>query len=354
MIIALDNWCTLPTSMGDFRMYDTGCEKVTIICMGDLENQGENPLFRIHSSCRASEVFGALDCDCADQLKETMKLIATEGRGLVVYQHQEGRGHGLSLKIQAVRLMETDSLDTAEAFEKLGLEQDIRCYSQAVDLLKQLEISSVRLVSNNPRKAGFMQQHGIKTSSVNTHPNVRPENMHYLQTKNNKLGHQLPLESEACSDNIIHFYHSDQPWGELSNFSKHAVFLKGRIWPSVEHFYQAQKFSTFEHQELIRCCATSILAKTRAHELADMHCRPDWINVRDRIMLNGLTAKFEQHPELCNKLLQSGNRYLVELTNKDEYWGDPGDGSGQNRLGHLLMQVRAKLAKTHSTQLLVI
>ena len=343
MKVALDNWCTLPTPMGDFRMYDTGLEEVSVISMGDIQAVGPNPLLRVHSSCRASEVFGALDCDCADQLREAMKLMAIEGSGLIVYQHQEGRGHGLSLKINAVKKMERDGLDTAEAFERLGLEQDIRNYPEAVAVLQQLQIKEVRLVSNNPRKAAFLNTHGIQTSGVNTHPNIRPENADYLQTKNAKLGHLLPLDNQLQSDSPIHFYHSDQPWGEFSNFSKHSVFLNGKIWPTVEHYYQAQKFSEANHQEQIRCCLTPMKAKTLAYELSDQHGRTDWVNVRKQIMLEALESKFAQHPDLANKLLSSGERQLIEFTEKDDFWGDSGDGSGQNRLGQLLMQVRAEI-----------
>lgn len=343
MKLALDNWCTLPTPMGNFRMYDTGLEDVSVISMGDVQSLGPRPLLRVHSSCRASEVFGALDCDCADQLREAMKLMATEGSGLIVYQHQEGRGHGLSLKINAVKTMERDGLDTAEAFDKLGLEQDVRCYPEAVAVLQQLRINEVRLVSNNPRKAAFLNTHGIQTARVNTHPNIRPENADYLQTKNAKLGHQIPLDDLLHSDSPIHFYHSDQPWGEFSNFSKHAVFLNGKIWPTVEHYYQAQKFAAPIHQELIRCCLTPMKAKIIAYELSDQHGRNDWINIREQIMLEALKAKFEQHPDIASKLLSSGDRKLIELTEKDDFWGDSGDGSGQNRLGQLLMQVRAEI-----------
>ncbi|MDP2609632.1 MULTISPECIES: GTP cyclohydrolase II RibA [unclassified Oceanobacter] len=343
MKLALDNWCTLPTPMGDFRMYDTGLEEVSVISMGDIQAVGPKPLLRVHSSCRASEVFGALDCDCADQLREAMKLMAIEGSGLIVYQHQEGRGHGLSLKIKAVKTMERDGLDTAEAFKQLELEQDIRCYPEAVTVLQQLQINEVRLISNNPRKSAFLNTHGIQTSRLNTHPNIRPENADYLQTKNAKLGHQIPLDDQLQSESPIHFYHSDQPWGEFSNFSKHAVFLSGKIWPTVEHYYQAQKFSDPMHQEQIRCCLTPMKAKTLAYQLSDQHGRNDWINVREQIMFEALKAKFEQHPDLANKLLATGDRQLIEFTEKDDFWGDSGNDSGQNRLGQLLMQVRAEI-----------
>lgn len=346
MYPTLNTWCTLPTAMGSFRMYDTGNEYVRIICLGDIYEQGEQPMLRVHSSCLASEVFGALDCDCADQLKEAMKLIATEGRGIIIHLHQEGRGHGLSLKIQAVRIMEKEKLDTTEAFNSLGLDQDVRSYTEAVSVLQHLGINSVRLISNNPRKAKFLQQYGIQNTTISTHPNIRPENAEYLQTKNNKLGHQLPISSNLYTDEPIHFYHSDQPWGELSNFSLHSIFLNNRIWPTVEHFYQAQKFSDPKQQEEIRCCATPILAKKRAYELADIHGLTDWIHTRELVMLKALRAKFDQHPDLQHKILQSGQRYLMEFTDNDKFWGDNGDGFGLNRLGHLLMQVRDELQNT--------
>ncbi|MBU2978909.1 GTP cyclohydrolase II RibA [Alteromonas sp. C1M14] len=343
MKLKIDNWCTLPTPMGKFRMYDSSDENYSVICMGDISAQGEWPLFRVHSSCRASEVFGALDCDCADQLTETMKNIASEGRGIVVYQLQEGRGHGLSVKINAVRTMEDKQVDTAEAFELLGIEQDVRSYAEAVSVLKQLDIEKVRLVSNNPRKHQFLNDHGIQTSVVHTNPNIRPENKEYLHTKNDKLGHNLPLESESNNDKPVHFYHSDQPWGELSNFSRHSVFIDSIIWPTTEHYYQAQKFESHQLKEQIRCAASPMLAKSIAHQHLEKYGRTDWINVRERFMLRALRAKFTQHPDLAAKLQDTGHRLLIELTDNDEYWGDPGDGSGQNRLGQLLMQVRAEL-----------
>jgi len=326
-------------------MYDSGDEHVRVVCLGDIHDQGAEPLLRVHSSCLASEVFGAVDCDCADQLREAMKLIATEGRGLIVHLHQEGRGQGLSKKIRAIHTMQRDGLDTVESFEALGLEQDIRSYDAAVDLLQGLGIRRVRLVSNNPRKVLYLKEKGVEVAMINTHPTIRPENAEYLQSKKLKLGHQLPLEVEGQLPDSIHFYHSDQPWGELSNFSRHAVFLAGRIWPTVEHFYQAQKFSGTAQEEVIRRCDTPILAKQRASEFTATHRRQDWPIVKEQVMLDGLRAKFAQHPDLRERLLRSGARPLVEHTEHDSYWADAGDGTGQNRLGQLLMQVRDELRR---------
>lgn len=343
MKLQFDNWCRLPTNMGEFRMYDTTNDNISVISMGDIRSQGEQPLFRVHSSCRASEVFGALDCDCNDQLMETMKNIASENKGIIVYQQQEGRGHGLSLKIKAVHTMESKQLDTAESFETLGLEQDIRTYDEAVYILKELNIHTVRLVSNNPRKKQYLHKHGIKTVIVNTHPNIRSENKDYLRTKNQKLGHDIPLEDNISKSEPVRFYHSDQPWGELSNFSHHAVFIDGLMWPTTEHYYQAQKFKEKEHQELIRCASTPMLAKSKAYKIPDQFAKNDWVAIRESVMLRALRAKFTQHPDLANKLLISGERIIIEFTNNDEFWGDPGNGSGQNKLGQLLMQVRKEL-----------
>tara|TARA_A100001037_G_C15075619_1_gene601577 strand:- start:308 stop:1279 length:972 start_codon:yes stop_codon:yes gene_type:complete len=322
-------------------MYDTGDEDVRLISMGDVESLGEQPLLRIHSSCLASEVFGANDCDCADQLHESMKLIANEGRGIIIHQHQEGRGQGLSKKIRAVRLMETDDLDTVEAFEHLCLDQDIRTYEPAVEILKSLEVEKVRLISNNPRKIQFLEKNEIQVSSVNTHPNIRPENADYLRTKNAKLGHKLPLNLITDAEEI-RFYHSDQPWGELSNFSKHSVFLDEINWPTVEHFYQAQKFIEPELIEKVRLADTPTLAKIRAGEMKDLR-RNDWAELKENVMLRALRAKFTQHPELTILLRSTGDKRIVESTSDDAYWGESTDGIGQNRLGELLMTVRSEL-----------
>ena len=352
MFLSLENWCSLPTPMGNFRMYDSGDDSVRIISFGAIEELGSEPLIRVHSSCIASEVFGALDCDCADQLREAMKLIASEGRGLILHLRQEGRGHGLALKIRAVSTMERRNLDTAEAFEILGLDQDIRSYPQAVNVLKHIGVNTVRLISNNPRKKAYLEERGVSVKTVNTHPSIRPENAEYLRTKNSKLGHCLPLATETDTHSDIQFYHSDQPWGQLSNFSKHSVFIDGRIWPTVEHFYQAQKFSGASIEE-IRQCATPTLAKNRAYEFPITSVRTDWLIIRNGIMLQGLRAKFNQHPELRELLLSSGNRRIVEHTKQDAYWGDGGDGSGRNLLGQLLMQVRTELCHEIETQSLV-
>ena len=338
-----NNYCLLPTKMGVFRMYDTGSEMVRLISYGDILKQGNNPLLRMHSSCMASEVFGAKDCDCADQLHESMKMIATEGAGFIIHLHQEGRGQGLSNKITAISKMQVDNIDTAESFDKLGLEHDIRSYDDAIKLLSGYGIRKLRLISNNPRKRKALESAGIEVETVNTNPNIRPENKAYLYSKNLKLNHSLPLDQITNETSAIYFYHSSQVWGEFSNFSAHPIFLKGIIWLTVEHYYQAQKFkgSNLEHE----ICSTD--SPMQAKEIAllnkENYDKNKWQELKEGVMLEALKAKFSQHPQLAKKLIETKNRRISEHTNNDNYWGDGGDDSGQNRLGELIMFVRESL-----------
>lgn len=348
MAYLLDNWCLIPTPWGDFRMYDTGNESVRVVCFGDIYQQGEKPLLRMHSSCLASEVFAATDCDCADQLRESMQRIAQEARGIIVHLHQEGRGHGLSKKIRAVHLMQFEMLDTVQAFDHLELKQDIRTYEEVIRLLRLLKITSVRLISNNPNKVNYLGSNNIEVESVNTTPLVRKENLDYLTTKRIKLGHQLPSHDQAIYSGDIRFYSSKEPWGELSNFSPYGIKLKAEYWPTVEHCYQAQKFIESSLQQQIRGCATPSQAKQLAHQFQKQQ-RPEWSQCKEDIMLRCLRAKFQQHPQLAERLLSSGNLRLVEHTKDDSYWGDAGDGSGLNRLGALLMQIREELRNQRLT-----
>lgn len=344
-------YCELPTPHGTFRMYDTCNELLRVITFGDINKLGNKPMMRLHSSCLASEVFDALDCDCADQLREAMKTMAHEGSGIIFHLHQEGRGQGLSKKIQAVNKMQTEGLDTAESFQALGLAQDIRDYAPAIKVLKKMAIERVRLVSNNPRKRNALEEAGIAVEVVNTHPQVRPENVDYLQSKNEKLGHCLPLDIECDNMSPIHFYHSDQTWGEFSNFSQHAIYLQNKIWRTTEHFYQAQKFSEPALQERVRSASSPMLAKEVANQLESDHLQPNWHFLKERVMWQALSAKFTQHPELKKLLLSTQKRHIAEHTINDCYWGDAKDGSGLNRLGELLVQLRSKLRENKELRL---
>jgi ribA/ribD-fused uncharacterized protein len=140
----------------------------------------------------------------------------------------------------------------------------------------------------------------------------------------------------------IQFYATTGPYGAFSNFSKNPIQMKGEIWPTSEHYFQAQKFAGTAHEVEIREAATAMIAARMGRE-RKRPLRADWDAVKDTIMREALLAKFSQHPKLTALLLGTGEARIIEHTANDRYWGDGGDGSGRNRLGDLLMEVRAAL-----------
>lgn len=140
----------------------------------------------------------------------------------------------------------------------------------------------------------------------------------------------------------ILFYRINEPYGGFSNFSPHPIKLKDRIWPTSEHYFQAQKFTGTEHEELVRQAASPMVA-ARMGRSRQRPLRPDWESVKENVMNEALCAKFSQHPELRSMLLETGDAVLIEHTKNDNYWGDGGDGLGKNRLGLLLMELREKM-----------
>ncbi|MGY2892591.1 NADAR family protein [Deinococcus sp. UYEF24] len=141
----------------------------------------------------------------------------------------------------------------------------------------------------------------------------------------------------------ILFYDLNHPYGEFSNFSRHPIEIGGLLWPTSEHYFQAQKFAGTPSAEEVRTQSTPMLA-ARMGRRRDLPFRPDWEAVKDEVMMDALRAKFTQHPELHALLLSTGDAELIEHTANDSYWADGGDGSGRNRLGELLMQLRAELS----------
>lgn len=141
---------------------------------------------------------------------------------------------------------------------------------------------------------------------------------------------------------VIEFYSTTGDYGCFSNFSRHRVFLKGKTWRTTEHYFQAQKFAGEPDEEAVRKANTPMIAAQMGRD-RKRPLRRDWESVKDRIMLEAVRAKFTQHEDLKAILLATGDAKLVEHTANDNYWGDGGDGSGKNRLGQILMQVRAEL-----------
>ena len=189
----------LPTLFGVFDLIgferanrDQGeSESALLLILGDLHNRA--PLLRIHSQCLTGEVFGSLRCDCRGQLELAMSAIADEGSGLVIYEHQEGRGIGLMAKLKAYALQD-GGLDTVEANHALGFETDCRNFSLAVAILHEIGVGRVRLMSNNPQKVEALTRGGIEvTELIACEAPSSPYALSYLRTKKNKMGHSLTI-----------------------------------------------------------------------------------------------------------------------------------------------------------------
>ena len=185
----------MPTQWGDFRLIpfkqkSNGLEHIALI-KGDIAD-GQPVLVRVHSSCATGDIFGSMRCECGEQLHKAMELIEKEGRGIVVYLNQEGRGIGLMEKIRAYKLQE-EGLDTVDANLHLGHQADERDYGVGAQILQQLGIQQMRLLSNNPIKRVGLEGYGLKvveTLPLEIQPNEH--NAFYMQTKKDRMGHVLP------------------------------------------------------------------------------------------------------------------------------------------------------------------
>lgn len=184
-----------PTRFGHFRIFgfeglrhgDT--EEAVVLTLGDLSAELGPPLVRVHSQCLTGDVFHSLRCDCRSQLELALDQIAKEGRGILIYEHQEGRGIGLMNKLRAYELQD-QGLDTVEANERLGFAADLRDYVLPSSILSYFGVQEVRLLSNNPNKVAALERAGIRVAE--RAPIIAPPlatTAEYLKTKREKLGH---------------------------------------------------------------------------------------------------------------------------------------------------------------------
>lgn len=193
-LIELSQEIPMPLKAGPFtcRMYYSKPERKhhLALVLGEPHLQ-EAPLVRVHSECLTGDVFGSLRCDCGNQLEQALERIAAEGHGAIVYMRQEGRGIGLPMKIHAYALQDK-GLDTVEANEELGYSADLRDYGISAQILRDLGIHRMRLMTNNPDKIFKLKWHGLEVAErVALEPYCTPYNTRYLETKKAKMGHLL-------------------------------------------------------------------------------------------------------------------------------------------------------------------
>jgi 3,4-dihydroxy 2-butanone 4-phosphate synthase/GTP cyclohydrolase II len=193
----------LPTERGDFefipfRQTSNGIEHAALV--KGKWTKDEPVLVRLHSSCFTGDIFGSMRCDCGPQLQKAMSMVEDEGKGVVIYLSQEGRGIGLLNKIKAYRLQD-EGMDTVQANIKLGFAEDERDYGVGASIMRELGLGKVRLISNNPIKRAGLEGYGIQI--VETIPLVieaNPHNKFYLETKANKMGHNLTCYKHIIKD----------------------------------------------------------------------------------------------------------------------------------------------------------
>ena len=193
----------IPTNWGEFQLYlyqnNLDNKEHLAFVLGDIKSK-EDVLVRIHSKCTTGDLLGSLRCDCGEQFEYSLCMIAKKGQGILIYLQQEGRGIGLADKLRAYNLQD-QGFDTVDANFALGHQADVREYSSAAAILQDLDVLSIRLLTNNQAKIKDLTSHGIVVKErIGIQPTVNCHNLEYLKTKVNRLQHLLTIPEEIGDD----------------------------------------------------------------------------------------------------------------------------------------------------------
>ncbi len=184
----------MPTEWGDFDLIayrQTNTDEIHMALIKGQWEEGETVMVRVHSSCITGDIFGSCRCDCGPQLHQAMKMVEAHGKGLVLYMNQEGRGIGLINKLKAYKLQE-EGMDTVQANLALGFPMDKRDYGVGAQIMRDLNVTKIKLITNNPTKRVGLSGYGLEiVDTVPLEINSNPHNERYLQTKRDKMGHQI-------------------------------------------------------------------------------------------------------------------------------------------------------------------
>lgn len=307
-----------------------------VLKAGDVQAK-ESVLVRVHDRCVTSEIFRSTHCDCRHQLEQAMERIQQEG-GLIIYTYQEGRGIGLAKKIETYALRQTQGLNTYESHVHLNLPIDARRYEFVPAILQFFQVSSIRLLSNNPYKQQKLADLGLEIVEViDINSEYHQVSIPYIREKATGMGHE----------GLGVFFHALDGSAEscFSSFFPVTVHLDGRAWPTAEHYYQAQKFDSQAMPALVQAIAKAPTAQAAA-ELAQKnkkYIRQNWQEQKLDVMQKVVLAKFMQSDHCREILLNTKDRPIYESSPADSYWGVGEYGSGQNHLGKILMAVRSLL-----------
>jgi ribA/ribD-fused uncharacterized protein len=315
--------------------YEEGDKAVVALRYRGGARATDGHLLRVQLGCLYATAFDSTDCDCREQIHVALDQIARDGGTFLYFPDEDGRGHGLDDKVRELSQLWRESTEHGQEHPNIPA-ADLSCLEVIPAILAELQVAlPVRLMTNSRRKYDALRRLGIAGESL-VPLHIRLSGLSEFARRERRQ------KQSAERAGPIHFFQPNRRFGWLANYSAHAINLDGEVWPTVEHYYQASKFRS----ELIRHEIQANVSPAAAKDAARRHAadrRGDWESIKDAVMSRAVRAKFAQHGDLRARLLDLGESLIVEDSDQDDYWGIGRDGTGQNRMGKILMSLRAEL-----------